>query len=78
MAHAMMNSVNNLVHTDRPEQWFEKVVPNHRQHTEDHAEDNTQPHLWPVQSVPGHTCKQGVRRGKAEPEPRGRRLLART
>lgn len=62
-----MNSVRvdscctHLVHADGPEQRFEKLVPNHRQHAEDDAEDNTQPHLWQVQSVPGHTCEQSAR-----------------
>ena len=63
-----MNSIwvdsccTHLVHTDGPEQRFEKLVPNHRQHAEDYAEDNTQPHLWQVQSVPGHTCNKEPQR----------------
>lgn len=56
----------HLVHIDRTEQWFQEVVANHRNHTEHRAEDQTQPHLWLVKVVPGHTCRQGTRKGEAD------------
>lgn len=63
---AQAPSSTHLVHIDRTEQWFQEVVANHRNHTEDRAEDQTQPHLWLVKVVPGHTCRQGTRKGEAD------------
>lgn len=67
-------SPTHLVNIDRPEYGFEKVVSHQRDQTEDRAEDEAQPHLRLVETVPGHTCRQSTTKEGAKVA-RGRRRL---